>query len=105
MITIIKTPRPRQVVVIAERGRLIGFCAAARCRASKGDGDVINLKHGLADGSEMTQSAFNASRKLGHAGWSQLYPEAQIVRLSCSTDADPEQYAIQEARRRVINGR
>ncbi len=91
----------RQVVVIAERDRLIGYCVACRCR----DGDKIaDLVCGIADGTAMTERAFRASKDETDAYWKARYPEAERVYLQCPEGLDPQMYARLEAEMRVSHG-
>lgn len=98
----IVTPRPRQVLVIAERERRIGFCLA--CRVRSPEGRTTRLVRGVADGTLLSDAQFRDSVEEADALWRQRYPEAEIVYLNCPLGLDPYQMASLEAERRVANG-
>lgn len=95
---VIISPAPRQVLVIAERGRLIGFCLA--CRPRSGD-KIAYLVCGVADGTTLMPAEFKASKEETDATWRREYPEAQIVYLRCPEEIHPQQFARLVAERRV----
>lgn len=90
--------------MIVERGRQIGFCLACRCRADKGEGSIVQLTQGTADGSTLTQAQFEASKAEADMHWKTRYPEAQILHLDCPESVNPQAFARMEAERRVTIG-
>ena len=98
-VDVIIKPAPRQVLVIAERDRLIGFCLA--CRVRRPEGKIANLRSGFADGSLLTESQFGAARAEADSAWREGYPEAEVVYLRCPAAVHPQQFARLEAERRV----
>lgn len=98
MLEVIVRPGARQVVVIAERDRQIGYCLACRIR----DGDKIaDLVTGIADGTAMSAAEFCDSKLEADEGWRKRYPEAEIVYLKCPEGLHPMAYARLEAEMRV----
>lgn len=98
---VIITPKPRQALVIAECGRQIGFCLACRTRAANGDGSVVHLTNGIADGTTLTDAQFRASKEEADLAWRARYPEAVIKHMECPVGMNPLDFARAEAERMV----
>jgi hypothetical protein len=101
VVDVIVAPVKREVIVVAEQGRRIGFCVACRTRAEKGDGDIVSLTEGVADGSLLSDIEFKRSKDESHLHWKARYPNAEIVYLECPVGLKPEVFAKYQAERRV----
>jgi len=99
--TLLIKPKPRQVLVIAQQGRKIGFCLA--CRVRSPEGQVVRLVQGIADGTPLPHSQFEASKAETDEYWKRHYPEAEIVHLECPAGMNPLAFARVEAERRVLD--
>jgi hypothetical protein len=89
----------RQILVIAERGRLIGFCLACRCRTP--ENKIADLVCGIVDGSALTEVQFRERKEEADVGWRMRYPEAEIIYMACPESVNPQDFARLEAERRV----